>query len=113
MVYLLNTEVSNDKPIATAIQAIYGVGKKRSLILCREFGVQPQTKFKDINKDIQNKFINYIQKNYVIGNDLKKNLIEINESHIKIRNYKGNRIKNKLPRRGQRTHTNSKTSKKF
>ena len=45
--------------------------------------------------------------------DLKKILIETNEEHVKIRNYKGNRIKNKLPRRGQRTHTNSKTAKKY
>ena len=94
-------------------KSIFGVGKKRSVILCQEFGVKPQTKLKEINKNIQNKIINYIQKEYITGNDLKKILIETNEEHIKIRNYKGNRIKNKLPRRGQRTHTNSKTAKKY
>jgi small subunit ribosomal protein S13 len=113
MVYILNTEISDSKPISSAIQGVFGVGKKRSLTLCREFGIKPQTKLKEINKNIQNKIINYIQKEYVTGNDLKKILIETNEEHIKIRNYKGNRIKNKLPRRGQRTHTNSKTAKKY
>ena len=72
MVYILNTEVSDRKPISSAIQSIFGVGKKRSVILCQEFGVKPQTKLKEINKNIQNKIINYIQKEYITGNDLKK-----------------------------------------
>jgi small subunit ribosomal protein S13 len=113
MVYILNTEIPENKPISSAIQAIFGVGKKRSLFLCQEFGIKPQTKLKLINKNIQNKIINYIQKEYITGNDLKKILIETNKEHIEMRNYKGNRIKNKLPRRGQRTHTNSKTAKKY
>ena len=113
MVYLLNTEISENKPISSAIQAIFGIGKKRSLTLCQEFGIKPQTKFKQLNKNIQNKIINYIQKEYTTGNDLRKILIETNEEHVAMRNYKGNRIKNKLPRRGQRTHTNSKTAKKY
>jgi len=113
MVYLLNTEISDNKPISAAIQGIFGVGKKRSITLCQEFGIKPQTKLRVLNKNLQNKLINYIQKEYVTGNDLKKILIETNEEHIKIRNYKGNRIKNKLPRRGQRTHTNSKTAKRI
>jgi len=113
MIYILNTEISDNKPFSSAIQNIFGVGKRRSVILCQEFGIKPQTKLKEINKNIQNKLINYIQKEFITGDDLKKILIETNEGHIKIRNYKGNRIKNKLPRRGQRTHTNSKTAKKY
>ena len=35
------------------------------------------------------------------------------EHKIKIKCYKGQRSKLKLPRRGQRTHTNSKTTKKL
>jgi small subunit ribosomal protein S13 len=112
MVYILNTEISDNKPISSAIQSIFGVGKTRSLILCQEFGIKPDTKLKKINKNIQNKIVNYIQKEYVIGNELKKFLIETNNEYVHIRSYKGNRIKNKLPRRGQRTHTNSKTAKK-
>ena len=76
MVYILNTEISDNKPISSAIQGIFGVGKKRSLILCQQFGLKPQTKFKEINKNIQNKIVNYIQKEYITGNDLKKILIE-------------------------------------
>jgi len=93
MVYILNTEISENKPISSAIQAIFGVGKKRSLILCQEFGVKPQTKLKLISKNIQNKIINHIQNEYVIGNELKKILIETDKGHIEIRNYKGTELK--------------------
>lgn len=53
---------------------------------------------------------------------LKKNLeksldtIKIKSNNIKflreIKSYRGNRHKNKLPVRGQRTHTNAKSAKK-
>jgi len=56
MVYILNTEISDNKPISSAIQGIFGVGKKRSVILCQEFGIKPQTKLKEINKNIQKNY---------------------------------------------------------
>jgi small subunit ribosomal protein S13 len=113
MVYILNTEVPENKPLTSALKKIYGIGKERSNKVRREFGICSETKLNQLPKEIQNKIINFIEKEYLIGNDLKKILIQTNNDYIKIRSYKGSRIKNRLPRRGQRTHTNSKTIKKI
>jgi small subunit ribosomal protein S13 len=111
MIYLLNTEISEKKPICSALQDIYGIGRKRTKFLCQKFGIKEETKLKDLPKETQFKIVNFIEKEYLIGNELKKFLIQVNEDYIKTKTYKGSRIKNKLPRRGQRTHTNSKTTK--
>jgi len=113
MVYFLNTEILEQKTVSTALRKIFGVGKKRSLIMCFEYGIKPQTRFRDLKKEIQNRLANHIQKEYLIGDELKKKLIENNEGNLKLRSYKGNRFKNRLPRRGQRSHTNSKTVKRI
>lgn len=54
----------------------------------------------------------------ILKNNLEKNLYNIetklnNITFLKeINSYRGHRHKNKLPVRGQRTHTNAKTNKK-
>jgi len=111
MIYLLNTEISERKPVCSALRDIYGIGGKRARFLCQKFGIKMKTRFKDLPKETHFKIVNFIEKEYLIGNDLKKFLIQINEDYIKTKTYKGSRIKNKLPRRGQRTHTNSRTIK--
>ena len=68
---------------------------------------------KSLNNDVKNKLIQYIEKNIENGEDLRQKLTQNYEHKIKIKCYKGQRSKLKLPRRGQRTHTNSKTTKKL
>ena len=68
---------------------------------------------KDLNKSQVNYLFNTLVKLKVkTSYDLKKKLILEKNSLINIKSYRGVRLLNKLPARGQRTHTNSKTSKK-
>jgi len=55
-------------------------------------------------------FINKVNK-YIIEN--KKYLKQINSFYFTIKNYKNYRNQFGYPVRGQRTHTNAKTKKKF
>ena len=48
----------------------------------------------------------------VITDELKKSQSLFLQKYIDIKSYKGLRIVRKLPRRGQRTHTNAKTVKR-
>jgi ribosomal protein S13 len=61
---------------------------------------------------MKNKIVLYIENNIIIGDDLKQGLIQTKENQIRIKSYKGIRTKFRLPRRGQRTHTNAKTVKR-
>ena len=54
------------------------------------------------------KTISNIETGKVLKENVKKNILNL----IKIKTYKGIRHKTNYPVRGQRTHTNAKTSKK-
>jgi small subunit ribosomal protein S13 len=113
MVYLLNTELSDKKKVVIALQNIFGIGKKKSTEICISLGISDSTKVKELSIEIRNKIVNYIENNIKIGDDLRQKLTQIRDNQIKIKCYKGQRAKYKLPRRGQRTHTNSRTVKRL
>ena len=81
--------------------------------ICSWLGISEETRIKDLSIEIRNKIVSYIENNIETGDDLRQTLTQVRDNQIKIKCYKGQRAKNKLPRRGQRTHTNSKTSKKL
>lgn len=113
MVYILNTEVPDKKKVNISLQNIFGIGKPKSNKICFWFGISEKTKIKDLSIEIRNKIVNYIENTIATGDDLRQTLTQVRDNQIKIKCYKGQRAKSKLPRRGQRTHTNSKTSKKL
>ncbi len=113
MVYILNTEIPDKKKVSISLQNIFGIGKQKSSQICSWLGISEKTKIKDLSIEIKNKIINYIENSAITGDDLRQVLTQVRDNQIKIKCYKGQRAKYKLPRRGQRTHTNSKTCKKL
>jgi len=112
--YILETELLNDKPIAFAIINIYGIGKFQSFILCKKLGFSINLKIFELSNDHIAKIINLVEKSdLILNNDLKK----LNNSFLKksltIKIYKSLRKIRGLPVRGQRTHTNAKTARQF
>lgn len=113
MVYILNTEIQDKKVTKIALQNIFGIGKINSIKICISLGISEKTPIKFLTSEMKNKIIIYIENNLKIGDELKQKLTRIRENQIRLKCYKGQRAKFNLPRRGQRTHTNAKTSKKF
>jgi len=114
MVYLLNTELPEKKNITIALQNIFGIGKAQAKKICNFLGLCNKTKIQELPTELKNKIILFIEKkNIIINNELKQMLIQTKENQIRIKCYKGQRAKYNLPRRGQRTHTNAQTVKKF
>lgn len=114
MGYLLNTYIEEEKkPIFIALQSVYGVGKKRAILVCLKFGIPKTAAFKDISVITKAKMLNYIKGTFVINNELKKQLIENQTQLLSINHYRGHRKNNNRPVRGQRTHTNAKTIRKM
>jgi small subunit ribosomal protein S13 len=113
MVYFLNTNISDKKRILIALQNIFGVGKQQSALVSKYIGISLRTPIQDLTVEIRNQIVIYIENNLRIGNDLKQALIQIKERQMALKSYKGQRLKFKLPQRGQRTHTNGKTAKKL
>jgi small subunit ribosomal protein S13 len=99
------------KPFSRTIQNTFGIGCKKTQQLFKWGGLNIRTNPKVLKKKQLNK-VNKTIKTYKTGKNLKDETYEFIEFLIKTRTYKGVRHKLKYPTRGQRTHTNAKTSKK-
>jgi len=99
------------KPFSTTIQNTFGIGYKKTQQLLKWNGLNIRVNPKSLKiKQFNN--LNSTIKTYKTGKILKDEIYEFIEFLIKTRTYKGIRHKLKYPTRGQRTHTNAKTSKK-
>lgn len=113
MVYFLNTEIPEKKPVFIALRRIFGLGKHKAAKILFLFGISKTTPISVLTASLKNQIILYIEKNIEINEELKQLLAQIKEQQQRLKTYKGQRSRFKLPRRGQRTHTNAKTAKKF
>jgi len=113
MLYIFGVNIPEKKSVQIGLTYIKGIGSKQSKLICNKFGFTTNYKINNLTEIQIYKLINYIQKNFLIENHLKKD-IQLNiERFIEIRSYKGKRHMYNLPVRGQRTHTNAQTSKKL
>jgi small subunit ribosomal protein S13 len=113
MIYLLESELPENKSVYFALTHIYGIGKANSFLICRKSGFSANMKVKNLSKDQIIKLIKTIETlNIELASDLKKAESLITKTLVSIRSYRGLRKKQGLPVRGQRTHTNAKTARK-
>lgn len=113
MVYLFESELPENKPVFLSLTYIYGFGKSSSEFVCRKLGFSKNLKLKNLSKKQINKLIKTIESlNKELASDLKKSKKFALKRLVSIKSYKGLRKIKGLPIRGQRTHTNAKTSKK-
>lgn len=103
MVHFLNTDVPDNKNIEIALTHIYGIGRKRSIQICKKLGLNPKILFKNLNNQIRNNLSNFIEFNYVYGFHLKRLKKQNIKMLIKIRSYRGSRHYFGYLVRGQRS----------
>lgn len=89
---------------------IYGINKSKYTILQKKLGYNIRFKPSLLRYTAKTQLINIIGKKK-LGRRLKQYNRDRIFSLIDIRSYRGMRHKRGLPVRGQRTHTNAKTSK--
>ena len=113
MVFLFNIDLNNEKLIHCSLIKVFGINSTISKNMCKYLGLSNNCRVKDLNNDQFNFILTYLNNfNILVNQDLKKKLSFIKNSTIKLKSYKSYRVLNKLPVRGQRTHTNSKTCRR-
>ena len=113
MVYLFESEISENKPIFVSLTQIYGIGHFTAVLICKKLGFSKNLKIKDLSKEQTFKIIKTIELLKLnIASDLKKSNLLNSKNSVSIKSYKGLRRNQGLPVRGQRTHTNARTAKK-
>jgi small subunit ribosomal protein S13 len=100
--------IPDDKQLEFALTAIYGIGRARAKSILSKVGIESTKKATDLSADDENKIREVIEKIKIEG-ELKRD-ISSNIKRLKdINAYRGTRHSRKLPARGQRTKTNSRT----
>lgn len=96
------------KRIEVALTYIFGIGRSRSRTILEKTGINMNTKVKEITEAQEGK-IRDILRQYNLEGDLRRQ-IQLNvKRHVDVGSYRGTRHKKRLPVRGQRTKTNSRT----
>ncbi|HVT20071.1 MAG TPA: 30S ribosomal protein S13, partial [Mycobacteriales bacterium] len=94
-----------------ALTYIFGIGRTRALQTLAETGVSPDTRVRDLTDEDLVKLRDWIEANYRIEGDLRREVAADIRRKIEIGCYQGIRHRRGLPVRGQRTHTNARGRK--
>ena len=101
--------IPDNKRVEIALRYIYGVGPARAVEIIRAVDISPEKRAKDLDATEVNKIKEFIEKHFKIEGELRS-AIKTNINMLKeLETYRGSRHMRRLPVRGQRTKTNSRT----
>ncbi len=105
---ILGITIPDGKRLEIALTELYGVGRSRALFVLSKAKVDPALKAKDLSVEQENELRKIIE-SYRIEGDLKREVASNIKRLKDIKTYRGTRHIKRLPVRGQRTKTNSRT----
>lgn len=111
MARLAGVDIPREKRLEIALTYIYGVGKTRAEQIVAETGISPDTRVKDLTDAELVQLRDYIEGNYKVEGDLRREVAADIRRKVEIGSYEGIRHRRGLPVRGQRTKTNARTRK--
>ena len=104
-------DIPDNKPIRISLRYIYGIGPHHAENICREAGIEPQTRANQLSEDVLAQLAGLIENNYLTEGALRRQVAQ-NVARLRdIRSYRGDRHRRGLPVHGQRTRTNARTRK--
>ena len=111
MARLVGVDLPREKRVEIALTYIFGMGLTRSHETLKATGISPDTSVKDLQESELAQLREYIEANYKIEGDLRREIAGDIRRKVEIQSYQGIRHRKGLPVRGQRTHTNARTRK--
>ena len=111
MARLAGVDIPREKRVEVALTYIYGVGRTRALTTLKDTGISGEIRVKDLTDDQLVALRDYIEGNFKVEGDLRREVQADIRRKVEIGCYEGIRHRRGLPVRGQRTHTNARTRK--
>jgi small subunit ribosomal protein S13 len=108
---IAGVDLPRDKRVEIGLTYIYGVGRSRSNEILDGTGIDPDTRIKNLTEAETNRLREFIDRNYPVEGDLRRELSRDIQRLKEIGSYRGIRHRRGLPVRGQRTRTNARTRK--
>ena len=100
--------IPDEKRLEFALTAIYGIGRSRALSICGKANIDPFKKAAELTNEEEREIRRIIETLKVEG-ELRREVAGNIKRLKDIKAYRGVRHAKRLPSRGQRTKTNSRT----
>ena len=111
MARILGVDLPREKRVEIGLTYIYGIGLTSAKKICAATGVNPDTRVRDLTEEETIKLRDYIDANFTVEGDLRRETSQNIKRLMEIGCYRGLRHRKGLPVRGQRTHTTARTRK--
>ena len=111
MARIAGVDIPRDKRVDVALRYIYGLGPQTASGICGHTGVKNETKVRDLTDDEIARIREYIDRNFTVEGELRKQTRQNIQRLIDINSYRGTRHRRGLPAHGQRTKTNARTKR--
>ena len=111
MARIAGVNIPSNKKLEVALTYIFGIGSNFSKNICKITNVDGGKRVNELVESEIIKIREYIDANYTVEGDLRREVSNNIKRLTDIGCYRGLRHRNKLPVRGQRTHTNARTRK--
>ena len=111
MARLAGVDIPRDKRVVIALTYIYGIGRTRSVEILKATEIDESIRVKDLSDDQLIALRDYIEGNYKVEGDLRREVAADIRRKVEIGSYQGIRHRRGLPVHGQRTKTNARTRK--
>ena len=111
MARIAGVDLPKEKRVEIGLSYIYGIGRSAADEILAATKINPDTRVKDLTKDEEALIRDYIDKNFTVEGDLRRNTALDIKRLVEIQCYRGTRHRKGLPVRGQRSKTNARTRK--
>ena len=111
MARIEGVDLPRSKRIEFGLTYIFGIGRTRANEIIAATKVNPDTRVKDLTENDVSVMREYINKNYKVEGDLRRDVQMNIKRLVEIGCYRGLRHRRGLPVHGQRTKTNARTRK--
>ncbi len=111
MARIAGVDLPRDKRLETGLTYIFGVGATRAQAIIKGTMVDGDKRVKDLSEDEVMRLRGYIEGNFQVEGDLRREVAQNIKRKVEIGCYQGIRHRRGLPVHGQRTHTNARTRK--
>ena len=111
MARIAGVNIPREKRLEIGLTYIFGIGRSTSNKVCKDLGMNPDTKVRDLTEEEVARLRNHIDAELMVEGDLRRERSQDIKRLMEIGCYRGLRHRRGLPVRGQRTKTNARTRK--
>lgn len=109
MARVAGVDIPNNKKVEIGLTYIFGVGRSTARMILEETGISPLKRVGELTESEISDIRKYLDTSVKTEGDLRKEIGLNIKRLMEINCYRGNRHKNNMPSRGQKTRSNART----